>query len=91
MIWIRSTNTERYRPYEWAHLFSIQYDKQGRDLWIVEYQDGEPDVWPASDEGAGYDICIQIEPPEDSHGNQGIEASGNAGTASTVIPDHPGV
>jgi hypothetical protein len=89
MIWIRSTSGDRYRAYEWAHLFSIQHDKQGRDLWVVEYQDGEPDVWPASDIEAGYDVRIQAEPPEDPHEHQVNEGSGASRAAGTGLPDHP--
>lgn len=49
----------------WAHLFSIQYDERGRDLWVVEFSDGHTDVWPSWDASAGYEIRVQIEAPED--------------------------
>jgi hypothetical protein len=89
LIYIRSTNEECYRAFEWGHLFSIQHDKQGRDIWVVEFPDGGTDAWPSWDVEAGYDVRVQIEPPEDSHGNQGIEASGPARGAGPSIPDHP--
>lgn len=82
-IWIRSTNSEK-----WGHLFSIQHDKQGRDLWVVEYEDGETAVLPSWGDPADYAVCIQNEPPEDSHGNQGIEAGSAGGPAGPRLPDY---
>jgi len=70
MIWIRTTNNGR-----WGHLFSIQHDSQGRDLWVVEYEDGEPAVLASWGDPRDYDVRIQIEPPEDSYVHQDHEAS----------------
>ena len=74
MIYIRQTNPEVFRTGEWAHLFSIQYNEHGQDIWIVEFADGAKDAWPSWDSDAGYDVRVQIEAPEVFHGNQGDEA-----------------
>lgn len=62
MIFIRGTHRYHFRSGEWARLFNIQYDDQGRIIWIVEFPDGETDAWASWDAVAGYEVRYQIEP-----------------------------
>lgn len=70
MIYVRGTHPYAYRSGNWAHLFSIQHDDEGRDLWVVEFPDGAMDVWPSWDKQAGYEVKIQIEEPYNDQGEQ---------------------
>lgn len=72
MIYVRGTHPYAFRSGDWAHLFSIQHDEQGRDLWVVEFPDGVMDVWPSWDKQHGYEVKVQIEEP---HNDQGEQAS----------------
>lgn len=63
MIYIRGNHPYHFRSGKWAHLFSIQHDEQGRDLWVVEFPDGVTDVWPSWDTVADYDVRVQVEAP----------------------------
>jgi hypothetical protein len=64
MIYIRGTHPYHYRSGEWAHLFSIQHNEDGQDIWIVEFDDGAMDAWPSWDTGAQYEVRVQVEAPE---------------------------
>lgn len=70
MIYIRGRHPYAYRSGEWAHLFSIQHDAEGRDMWVVEFPDGATDVWPSWDAEADYDVRVQIEPPVEAHSDR---------------------
>lgn len=86
MIYIRQTHPYGYRSGEWAHLFSIQHNEDGQDVWIVEFPDGAMDAWPSWDGDAGYDVRVQIEHPEEvDHGNQVQPAWGPAGSAARKL------
>lgn len=87
MIYIRGTHPYAFRSGEWAHLFSIQHNDEGQDLWVVEFDDGEMDVWPSWDVLAGYDVKVQIEPItiEESNDNQEYEGGGAATAAAKLI------
>lgn len=63
MIYIRGNHPYHYRSGEWAHLFSIQHNEDGKDIWIVEFPDGATDAWPAWDRVAQYEVRVQIEHP----------------------------
>ena len=60
MIMIRQTHNYGFRSGDWAHLFSIQHDKEGRDVWVVEFPDGAKDAWPSWDAMAGYEVKVDI-------------------------------
>lgn len=59
MIKIRATHHYAFRSGEWADLFSIQYDDEGRALYVVEFEDGAQDVWPAWDLQHGYEVRVE--------------------------------
>lgn len=76
------------RSGEWAHLFSIQYDDDMKDIWIVEFPDGATDAWPSWNLSAQYDVKVQIEVPEPvevPHDNQGDTASASAWDSARSI------
>jgi hypothetical protein len=88
VIYVRGTHPMHLRSGEWAHLFSIQHDADGRDLWVVEFPDGAKDVWPSWDAGAGYDVRVQIESPEpveEPNGNQVVVTRSAARSAAQHI------
>jgi hypothetical protein len=64
VIYLRQRHQYGFRSGEWAHLFSIQHNAEGKDMWVVEFPDGAMDVWPSWDVVAEYDVKVQIEPPE---------------------------
>ena len=91
MIWIRGTHPYSYRSGQWAHLFSIQWDEEGKDLWVVEFPDGDTDVWPSWDTAAGYDVRVQVEAPEeDPNGNQVLEERSAPSNSAVELHHHPG-
>jgi hypothetical protein len=87
MIYIRTTTEGAFRSGEWGHLFSIQHDSEGRDLWVVEFPDGGMDVWPSWDALAGYDVRVQLEPivSEETSDNQVYKAGRAAANAARVL------
>ena len=58
MIHIRQTHHNGYRSGQWAHLFSIQHNQDGKDIWVVEFDDGAMDSWPSWDKAAGYQVKV---------------------------------
>lgn len=66
MIYVRGTHPYHFRSGQWAHLFSIQHDTEGRDIWCVEFPDGVQDAWPSWDTAAWWEVKIQMEEPDDS-------------------------
>ena len=70
MIYIRGLHQDHYRSGEWAHLFSIQHDEEGRDIWVVEFPDGAKDAWPSWDSVARFEVKVQIEEPFNDQSKQ---------------------
>ncbi len=85
MIYIRGTTPDAVRSGEWAHLFSIQHNPDGKDIWIVEFDDGATDAWPSWDLLAGYDVRVQIEAPEVVHDNQDHIPSADARASARAL------
>lgn len=88
MIYIRGNHPYHFRSGQWAHLFSVQHDSEGRDLWCVEFPDGKTDVWPSWDTQADYDVRVQIEHPnaeEADSGHQVNDASTAIGELSAAL------
>lgn len=72
MIYVRGTHPYAFRSGQWAHLFSIQHDEHGRDIWVVEFPDGKGDAWPSWDSAAGYEVRIQIEEPFNDQSKEAV-------------------
>lgn len=82
MIYVRGTHRYHFRSGEWAHLFSIQHDEHGRDIWIVEFPDGMADAWPSWDEAAGYEVLYKPKEPTHDQSNQTVREPPRAASST---------
>ncbi|MFC9556255.1 hypothetical protein ACFTWF_36145 [Rhodococcus sp. NPDC056960] len=54
---IRRRGQHGYRTGHWAQIL-MTVPSDGRDCWLVVYQDGETDVVPALTHPDAYDFCL---------------------------------
>jgi hypothetical protein len=70
-LYIRSKHPEAYRSGQWAKVLDVRYlpprggarPTHGHPVYIIEWVDGERDMWPVYSEGAVGDYYYELVKP----------------------------
>lgn len=53
--WVRGMHPYMYKSGQWGRIIAI-VPARGRDCWLIEWPNGDTDVWNPDDPAAGYEF-----------------------------------